>query len=235
MRVGQWGEGAWPPVSPHHSNQQEGQAAWPALPTAQRVSFPLCTKGARGAHLCPEQSTLRGGHHYHPSGETEATGATSSLWSYPGVEVVLIQWGHAFQGPPPKTPPHIPNNGSEEGRAGQQGNRAGGGQEGGHPQEAALFPELRFKETQDAKLSPNHCGRYHCHSLAHSWEGWGSNVWAKGPAPHPGLQGPGPSLVAPSDPAPPPLHCNFWKFLALPPCSCLCAQTALSGHFLLSV
>lgn len=104
---------------------------------------------------------------------------------------------------------------------------------GGHPQEAALFLEQRFKETQDAKLSPNHCGRCrcHCHSLAHSWEGRGRNMWAKGPAPHPGLQGP--SLVASADPHPPqslqllevsrtsPLlvlmcpGCPFWAFSTL--------------------
>lgn len=79
--------------------------------------------------------------------------------------------------------------GLEEEEQGSEGGRAGPERAGGHPQEATLFLELRFKETQDAKLSPSNCGRCggsRC-SLARSWEGWGRDVGAEGPAPHPGL------------------------------------------------
>lgn len=64
--------------------------------------------------------------------------------------MVLVPASHA-----PQTPPHFP----EAAELGEEepGCRAAGlaeGWGGGHPQEAALFLELRFKETQDAKLSP---------------------------------------------------------------------------------
>lgn len=81
---------------------------------------------------------------------------------------MLVQPGRAFQGR--RGPPHTHTRGPlpasprttsrlQEEEQGSQGGRAGWGRAGGHPQEAALFLELRFKETQDAKLSPNNCGR----------------------------------------------------------------------------
>lgn len=45
-------------------------------------------------------------------------------------------------------------------RQGSEGSGAGEGRQGvgGDTQEAALFLEPRFKETQDAKFCPSHCG-----------------------------------------------------------------------------
>lgn len=114
--------------------------------------------------------------------------AGPGLWSRPGTKVVLVPTSRA-----PQTPPHFPDDGRDGGgRARRRGGRAGGGWAGGHPQEAALFLELRFKETQDAKLSPRQLWplRWQPRSLAHSWEGQGSKVRAKDPAPHPGPPGP---------------------------------------------
>ena len=115
-------------------------------------------------------------------GETEARReAGPGLRSCPGTEVVLVPTSRA-----PQTPPHFPEAaglGEEE-----PGGRAGGGRAGGHPQEAALFLELRFKETQDAKLSPRQLWplRWQPPQPGPRPGGTGSKVRAEGPAPHPG-------------------------------------------------
>lgn len=90
--------------------------------------------------------------------------------------------GLAFQGPGEtrRAPSPLPRRRAGGGRA---GGRPG---EGGRPQEAALFLEPRFKETQDARLSPTIVAAATA-APAHSWEERARTLWAKGPAPHPGL------------------------------------------------
>ena len=75
---------------------------------------------------------------------------------------------------------------------------------------------------------PDNCGR--CggsrRSRAHSWEGRGSKVQAKGPAPRPGPQGC--RSVGPAD-HPCQSHSNSWKSLAHPPTCVQSAQSPFQG------
>ena len=207
--------GAGPPVSPHQSNQEgRGRAARPrASPTAQSLSFrPLCNGRNQSSRVpraeCPDAfssfislTALGGGHHYDPSVQVgklrpregqppvcSHTPGQRRCWSTPAMP-------SRDQDTPPTPPRPLPTSpkttGLEEEEQGSEGRRAGCGG-GGHPQEAALFLELRFKETQDAKLSPQQLWlpRWQPLQPGPLREGWGRKVWAKGPAPHPGLEGP---------------------------------------------
>lgn len=138
------------------------------------------------------------------------------------LQPAVVPWGRgganpallAFQGlrhPPSRPLPTSPTTGR------RRKSRAAGLARGGHPQEAALFLELRFKETQDAKLSPSHCGRCHGRSLAHSWEERGRTLWTKGLAPRLGLQVQAQRGPCGPDPH---SHCSCWKFLKHAPYLC---------------
>lgn len=86
------------------------------------------------------------------------------------------------------SPPHFPDDGrdGEEEPGGGAAELAEGGR--GHPQEAALFPELRFKE-QDAKFPDIRLARWQPRSSAHLG-GTGEQSAGQGPQPSPGPPGP---------------------------------------------
>lgn len=129
----------------------------------------------------------------------------------------------------PRTPPHFPDDGrAGGGRARRRGGRAGGGRAGGHPQEAALFLELRFKETQDAKLSPRQLWplRWQPRQPGPLLGGTGEQSAGRGPSPRPGPQGC--RSVGPAD-HPRQSHSNSWKSLAHPPTCVQSAQSPFQG------
>lgn len=69
----------------------------------------------------------------------------------------------------PPVAPKIP----QRRKMGQQGQQ-GWTRDTHRKQHCSWSPELRFKETQDAKFSPNHCGRVVAAAAAwRSWEGGG--------------------------------------------------------------
>lgn len=185
-RVGRREGGARPPVSPHQSSQQAGRAARARLAHCSEVPFPALCNGHGRSSPVPRAKHPEGGHGYYPHvqmgklrPERGSLQPVSPPWARGGATPAgpSLPRPRAPQAPSPRPRQWVWRRQSRA--AGQQGWRRAGG---GHPQEAALFLELRFKETQDAKLSPSHCGRCHHHSLAHS-RGWGRNAWARGPAP----------------------------------------------------
>lgn len=187
----------------------EGTGCSGAAPPAAHRSFPALNNGRNRSSPVPGASALGAG--------TVTASRTEAGQGQP------LARGHSWRqrrcGPSGAMPSRVrdaprplatsPAMGLKEEELGSRGGR------GGHPQEAALFLGLRFKETQDAQLSASHCGR--CHRAA-----WPTPARVGegrvGRRPSPSSWTPRVLLGWPYDL--PRSHPDCWKSLVHPPCSC---------------
>lgn len=191
-------------------------------PGAERPAPSLLPAPSRPGRRTPSLPECTGG-------ETEAhREAGPGLRSHPGTEVVLVPASRA-----PQTPPHFP----EAAELGEEepGGRAAGLVEGGGGGDTHRKRHCSWscdsKKHRMPSSPPDNCGR--CggsrRSLAHAWEGQGSQVRAEGPAPHPGPVMTWPLLTTPPEPL------QWLEVSCTPHRLCSRCPVALSEHFLLSV
>lgn len=202
------------PTSERPAGEEAG-CSGAAPPTAHR-SFPALNNGRNRSSPVPRASALTRAPlppHVRRPGR-----AGPSLWPFPGGRGGADPAGArpSRDRDPPRSlaasPPMGPK-GEELGSRGRQGwRRAGGGD---------THRKRHCSWSCDSKK--HRMPSYPPAIVAAATEqpgpllgGWGRNVWAEGPAPHPGLQGPlrGGPMTRPHS------HPDCWKSLVHPPCSC---------------
>lgn len=176
--------------------------------------------------MCPEQSALGGGHHSSRRDRRKQRPERGApAWGTPWGRGGASPAGLAFQGPgeTPQAPSLLPR----RRRAGRAEEEQAAGLARGGPQEAALFLELRFKETQDARLSPTIVAAA---TATGPLPGGGSEDRV-GQRPSPSPWTSGPSTVWPLRPGPPVTAiAGRFSNTPPPPRPCLCLW-CLDGSF----